>query len=158
VVSEEMQTFQALVEAFDEAVAEELGISGTDLRCLELLIRQGPVSPGVLATALGLTSGGVTAMLIRLEAKHYVRRTPDPADGRRVTVEVTAAVRRRTLDYYLPFATEGEALLSDYTIAELRLLADFLRGAREMYERQLEQLRTPVTPARARSSRGRRPR
>ena len=44
---------------------------------------QRTASPGELGPALGLTTGGVTAMLIRLERLGYLRRVPHPDDGRK---------------------------------------------------------------------------
>ena len=42
---------------------------------------------------LGRTTGGMTLTLDRLEAAGWVRRSPDPADGRRVVVELTGRGR-----------------------------------------------------------------
>ncbi|MEP7022583.1 MAG: MarR family transcriptional regulator [Actinomycetota bacterium] len=63
-------------------------MSRTDLRCVEILVGQDTAHPAARAP-LGLTSGGVTAMLARLERLGYLVRTADPADGRRVVVRIT---------------------------------------------------------------------
>jgi DNA-binding MarR family transcriptional regulator len=65
---------------------------------VEILVAQRTASPGELGPALGLTTGGVTAMLIRLERLGYLRRIPHPDDGRKVIVEATDAVLQRTLE------------------------------------------------------------
>src|SRR5687767_4414054 len=85
-----MRTYQRSVDAFDEAAAIYLGVNRTDMRCLDVLLEQGQVSPGYLATALGVTTGSVTAMLDRLEKLGYVERSDDPADRRRIEVRPTA--------------------------------------------------------------------
>jgi DNA-binding MarR family transcriptional regulator len=140
-LAEQMQTYQARVDAFDELAAERLGVNRTDLRCVEILVTQRTASPGELGPALGLTTGGVTAMLIRLERLGYLRRVPHPDDGRKVIVEVTDEALRRTQEMYGPIADEGHRLLAAYTDAEVELLTGFLRAVRELYDGNLDRVR-----------------
>jgi DNA-binding MarR family transcriptional regulator len=140
-LTEEMQAYQAGVDAFDETAAQRLGVSRTDLRCIEILVRERRTSPGVLGPALGLTSGGVTAMLTRLERQGYLRRYSHPWDGRRVIVEVTDQALARTADLYGPIAGESTDMIRGYRAADLQLLADFLHDCRELYERHLARVR-----------------
>jgi DNA-binding MarR family transcriptional regulator len=145
-VAAEMQAFQASVDAFDEMAAHRLGVSRTDLRCIEILVRERRTSPGVLGPALGLTSGGVTAMLSRLERQGYLRRFSHPWDGRRVIVEVTDQAVTRTQDLYGPIAGDGDDLVRGVGAEDLRLLADFLHDCRELYERHLTRVRDGSPP------------
>ncbi|MFI6320935.1 MarR family winged helix-turn-helix transcriptional regulator [Nonomuraea sp. NPDC050556] len=142
VVSNEMQLMQAAVNDYDEAVARALGINRTDLRCLEILTGRESATPSVLGPALGLTTGSVTAMLDRLEKLGYLTRSPDPDDRRKVVVRITEEVREDTWGFYKAFAEEGAALMGGLSEAELELVGRFLRGAREMYDRQLDHVRT----------------
>jgi DNA-binding MarR family transcriptional regulator len=141
-VAQEMQHMQAAVDAYDEAAAIFLGVNRTDLRCLEILGTQGPVTPSVLGPALGLTTGSVTAMLDRLEKLGYLTRSPDPSDRRKVVVRITEEAAARTWELYGPIATEGEAV---------RL---FLRRSRELYERHLERVRAEPAKQGRRGPRG----
>ena len=151
-LSWEIQAFQSSVDAFDEIAAQRLAVTRTDMRCLEILLRDGAASAGAIGQAVGLTSGGVTAMLTRLERQGYVRRATDPADRRRVTVEVTEQARRLTDELYGPIVHDGFELLDKYGAAELTLLTDFLTATRELYERHLTRVRATPTPlARPRS-------
>src|SRR5438876_108647 len=59
---------QVDTDAFDQFVADSLGINRTDLRCGDILERSGPMTAGELAKAAHLTTGAVTALLDRLEA------------------------------------------------------------------------------------------
>lgn len=133
----QVQAYQASVNAFDEAAARWLRVTRTDLRCLEILARDGTATPATLGPALGLTSGGVTAMLIRLERERFLRRVPDSADRRRVTVQVTDRTLEFAELFYGPIALEGSDMISHYSATELRLLAGFFRAARELQERHL---------------------
>ena len=130
------------VDEFDEAAAERLGINRTDLRCMDILGRYelttgGHMTAGQLAEASGLTTGGVTAVIDRLQKLGYVRRVQDSADRRRVLVEVTPKAYRRTHEIWGPVAEASGALLDSYTADELRFLRDFLRRARELQAEQL---------------------
>lgn len=78
----------AAVDALDAHVAESVGIKRNDLRCLNLL-ESGPIAAKAIATALGLTTGSVTALIDRLEEKGFVERKPHPTDRRGLLIEAT---------------------------------------------------------------------
>jgi DNA-binding MarR family transcriptional regulator len=58
---------------------------------LSLLEREGPATPGVLATKEHISPQSMGAILISLEALGLVSRTPDPTDGRCLVVSLTEA-------------------------------------------------------------------
>src|ERR1700722_20308104 len=72
---------------FHSAVADRMGLSVTDAKCRSILVQLGPMTAGVIAQRLGLTTGAVTGVIDRLVAAKLVRRVGDPADRRRVVVE-----------------------------------------------------------------------
>src|SRR5436853_3010893 len=76
-------------DAFDSLAAERLGVSETDLRCLNIIENGKGLPAGELAVQAGLTPGAVTGVIDRLEKADYARRVPDPADRRRVRLDVT---------------------------------------------------------------------
>lgn len=53
------------------------------------------MSPGELASAVMLSSGGMTKRLDRMEAEGLIARRPDPDDRRGLLIELTASGRRR---------------------------------------------------------------
>lgn len=67
---------------FHHAVAERLGLGSTDHKCLDLLRERGAITGSELAAITGLTSGAITGVVARLERAGYLRREPDPHDGR----------------------------------------------------------------------------
>src|SRR6476661_1776117 len=73
---------------FGQTVAIRFGLSESDIETLEALIDMGATTAGRLAELTGLTSGAVTRVIDRLEQAGFVRRVPDPADRRRVIVEL----------------------------------------------------------------------
>src|SRR5947207_3712237 len=71
------------VVLFHHAVAERLGLGPADHKCLDLLRERGAITGSELAAITGLTSGAVTGVVARLERAGYLRREPDPYDGRK---------------------------------------------------------------------------
>jgi DNA-binding MarR family transcriptional regulator len=106
------------------------------MRCLDVLEREGPVTAGYLAEVTGLTTGSITTVIDRLERHGFARRVRDPADRRRVLVELTGEARDRGRDFYIEHAQHSERLYRRYTEKELELLLDFVRGGRELNERR----------------------
>jgi DNA-binding MarR family transcriptional regulator len=68
---------------FHQAVADELGLSITDHKCLDLIHRFGAMPAGRLAELTSLTTGAVTGMIDRLEKAGYVKRANDSKDRRK---------------------------------------------------------------------------
>ena len=74
----EVRRSQNATDRFDQAVADAIGINRTDMRCLDVIQREGPVPAGRLAEETGLTTGAITTVLDRLERVGYARRVRDP--------------------------------------------------------------------------------
>lgn len=72
-----------------------------------------------------------------------MRRVGDPADRRRVLIELTPELPRLTMKLYGPIIQAAEGL-SNYSDSELRLLRDF---ARYFQNRQAERIRALPPPA-----------
>ena len=73
-----------------DTVARLVGVNSTDLECLDLLEMAGPTTAGRLAEHAGLTTGAMTAVIDRLEARRIRapgarRRGPAPRPRRSVT-------------------------------------------------------------------------
>jgi DNA-binding MarR family transcriptional regulator len=123
--------------AFDERVAEGFKLSRTDMRCLELLARLGPMTAGQLAEETQLTTGAVTFLLDRLEEAGVVKRRRDTEDRRRVWVELTPAAHRRLLRAQEPIKEEMRDLAQRFKAEELAVVRDFMRQAKEIFQRQI---------------------
>jgi DNA-binding MarR family transcriptional regulator len=111
---------------FGQTVAIRFGLSESDVEALEVLLDSGAATAGRLSEVMGLTTGAVTRVIDRLEQAGYVRRVPDPADRRRVIVEV---VPDRVAAVAATMARVGEASapeIGHYSEAELAVINDFL--------------------------------
>lgn len=131
-----------LAHLLDQAVDQTLarhGLARDGFDVLAALRRSGPpylLSPTELYDRLMRTSGAVTNRLRRLEAMSLVRRVPDPEDGRRLLVALTAE-GRRAIDAAAPEHLENErTLLSVLTPAEQAELATLLRKLLVAMERR----------------------
>lgn len=141
-VLKEFRTSGNQDDAFDSLAAERLGVSETDLRCLNIIENSGGLGAGELAAQSGLTGGAVTGVLDRLEHAGYARRVLDPADRRRIRVEVTPAFYRCAERIWGPLAADWHSTLSGrFTAGELERIAAFLRATNEVGRRHLDRLR-----------------
>jgi DNA-binding MarR family transcriptional regulator len=72
----------------------EVGLHAGQEMIMMMLWDRGPMRQAAITAELGFTdSAGTTRKVQRLERAGYVRRIPDPADGRATLVEPTAASR-----------------------------------------------------------------
>jgi DNA-binding MarR family transcriptional regulator len=136
----EVRRSQEATQRFDAAVAEAAGVNLTDMRCLEVLGLEGPVTAGRLAEATGLTSGAMTTALDRLERRGYARRVRDTTDRRRVLVEMLPIAMEGAGRFYGEHMAHSQQLFARYTKPQLELLLDFVRDGRELNERAAAKL------------------
>jgi DNA-binding MarR family transcriptional regulator len=115
--------------AYDEALAEHLGVNATDLRCLELAIGEPGLTPGRLAELSGLTSGAVTGVLDRLARASFVERRPDPADRRSVTVQPSPTRSGEVRAAAEPLDKAIRSLLGKHSATERSAIGVFLEAA-----------------------------
>jgi DNA-binding MarR family transcriptional regulator len=122
---------------FSEQVAKKLKLSRTDMRCLDLIGRLGPLTAGRLAEESGLTTGAVTFILDRLEEAGMVTRRRDTEDRRRVWVAIVPEARERLQDLQQPVAEEMREVAQRFKADELATVRDFMRQAKEVFQRQV---------------------
>jgi MarR family transcriptional regulator, organic hydroperoxide resistance regulator len=111
---------------FNQSVADRVGLSLTDMQCINLLELLGPSTPGKLAASTGLTTGGVTVMLDRLEKAGLVKRQPNPKDRRSILVKVNAKKLQKVNSFYSGINQRLETFLSGRSEAEIQSVITFL--------------------------------
>ncbi|MGO4209822.1 MarR family winged helix-turn-helix transcriptional regulator [Terriglobus sp. 2YAB30_2] len=84
----EIRKFIASSIFFNAKTAEKVGLGLTDMQMLHMLQLYGPTTPSRLAEATGLSSGGVTVALDRLEKSGLIRRDPNPLDRRSLLINL----------------------------------------------------------------------
>ncbi len=128
---------------FSQAVAARLNIHSTDIECLDLLVVNGPLSAGTLAELTGLTTGAITGIIDRLEARNYVERQADPTDRRKVIVAPCLELVER--EFGPMYQSLGEAMAdfySRYSEDELQFLLEYSRKVDEILTAETVKLRS----------------
>jgi DNA-binding MarR family transcriptional regulator len=133
----EIMGYLGAASEFDEGLAKKLKLSRTDMRCLDLIGRLGPMTAGHLAVESGLTTGAVTFILDRLEEAGMVTRRRDTEDRRRVWVEIVPAAQQRLKGLQQPVAEEMRQVAQRFKADELAVVRDFMRQAKEVFQRQV---------------------
>src|SRR6202046_1107817 len=107
------------------------------MRCLELVASHGPLTAGRLAEESGLTTGAVTFILDRLEEAGMVIRHRDTEDSRRVEVEILPTAQERLEGLQQPVAEEMRQVAQRFKAEELAIVRDFMRQAKEVFQRHV---------------------
>ena len=135
----QIRSFIAGAILFNQKVADHVGLHLTDMQCVNLLDLLGPVTPGRLAECTGLSTGGVTVMLDRLEKAGVVKRERNPNDRRSVLVRVNPKRLRKINALYGGINKRLDSFFSETPEAELRQVANFLSRMNAIRtERRLE--------------------
>ena len=111
---------------FGQTVAIRFGLSESDVEAIEVLLDTGAATAGRLSELMGLSSGAVTRVIDRLEQAGYVRRVTDPADRRRVVVELVPEKMTEMEATMARFGEKSATEIGRYSDAELAVINDFL--------------------------------
>ena len=125
-IKESLRELSIQLSLLNHHVSAHIDLNDTDLDCLELINRHGPLSPSALARRAGLHPATITGILDRLERGGWVVRERDPTDRRAVIVR---ALRDRNAELFRLYAgmnTAMDQLCAGYDDDQLQLLADFL--------------------------------
>lgn len=123
------------------ATATKAGMNVTDAQCLNLLVMDGPQTPGRLAQVMGITTGGaITAVIDRLERAGYVKRTRDPDDRRRVLVEPLMENVAKFAAYFGPIGRASAEVFDTYTDEQLEFLLRHLQVTNDQMPDVLRQI------------------
>jgi DNA-binding MarR family transcriptional regulator len=157
-VAASLRALSTEIDRLDQAAADLFGLNRTDMRALDIIGTAGPLAPTDLARLLGFTTGGVTTVLDRLEHAGYIRRTPDPADRRRLVVQTTEATAVRGQEVFGDLIHATTDLLATYTDDQLLVIRDFLDRTRQLTAAYAGTLsRHPATTAPAATASARHP-
>ncbi|MHA7984991.1 MarR family winged helix-turn-helix transcriptional regulator [Rathayibacter sp. CAU 1779] len=125
---------------FQQKAAAGYGVGVTDMKALDLLMREGGKTAGQLAEALGVTSGAVTGVIDRLEKHGMARRAPDAADRRRVLVTANLETLAAGPNVYQGIGEAFAHLHDSYTVEQLEFLANYLQASIDITKKQIDTL------------------
>jgi hypothetical protein len=133
----------AAVVMFHQAVADRLGLRATEWKCLDVLVRSGPTTAKQLAQLTGITTGGMTGVIDRLERAGYARRQANPDDRRSVIIH-PRRIDEINAEVGPIFAALGQALFAlstQYAPHELEVIQRFVVGMTQVLRDQTAKLR-----------------
>jgi DNA-binding MarR family transcriptional regulator len=147
-IKESLRELSSQLSLLDHRVSARLDLKDTDLDCLELVLRHGPLSPSELARRAGLHPATMTGVLDRLERGGWVsrERVPGAADRRAVTVRARRDRNHEIFSLYAGMNTLMDHICAGYTDAELQLLAGFLRHTAAAGHEATEELASAADP------------
>ena len=137
----------ALGVIFGQTVANRVGISSSDLECLDFLNIEGRVTAGRLAELTGLTTGAITGVVDRLEKAGLVRRQRDESDRRKVFIAIVPEALGKIGRFYEPLQKAVTRDWEGYTDAELKLLLRFMTQGYTTMLGVLDDLKTSLERA-----------
>jgi DNA-binding MarR family transcriptional regulator len=127
------------LDAVGQRFAELHGLGRTDVRALVAIMdatRAGePLSAGALGAAVSLSSASVTALVDRLERAGHVHRVRDPADRRRVVLQISESAMAAGGRFFGTLQRDLVAAMDGYDDADLAVVRRFLTGMAEVIER-----------------------
>jgi len=136
-----------------QAIAERLGLTVIDLRCLRLAREAAEPTAGHLAKITGLTTGTITGLLDRLEKARFIRRERDPGDRRKVIVKVLPSGIQRLERIMAPLTEDMNEALRDFTESELRAIVKFFGVTATAVSRQVARIHEGMPAKRGRPRR-----
>jgi DNA-binding MarR family transcriptional regulator len=122
------------------AIAAKIGLSATDTKTLDVLLRQGPCTAGELARHTGLTTASVTSLIDRLEARRLVRRVADKNDRRRVIVQPVPEQIASFAHVFDGIRDAFESFFGRYSEAQLATILDFMTESAERARQMTAQI------------------
>ncbi|GIG69753.1 MarR family transcriptional regulator [Phytomonospora endophytica] len=140
-VRESLRGLAVQLSLLNQGVGGRLELKGTDVGCLDLVNRLGPLSPTALAKAAGMHPATMTGVLDRLEKGGWVARERDEADRRAVKIRARKDRNGEVLQAYAGMNTAMEELCAGYGVEELELINDFIRRTATAGQGAAEELR-----------------
>src|SRR6266700_6401712 len=125
-IKESLRALRSQLSLLNHHVGARVDLRDGDLDCLDLINRDGPLSPSTLARKAGLHPATMTGILDRLERGGWVARERDPADRRAVIVRFRRDRGAEIFGLYAGMNSAVEEICAGYSAAELEVLAGFL--------------------------------
>jgi len=130
VASEELVTaarrLDVALSSLHVALARRLEVSQTELAAMTHVSAAGELGPTELARRLDVTTGAVTAIVDRLEARGHLGRAPHPGDRRRLEIHMTPLARDEVLRHISPLTADIRTLVDDLDDGERSAVLRFL--------------------------------
>jgi DNA-binding MarR family transcriptional regulator len=137
---------------FHSTIAEKFGLTVTDWRAWDIVLRHGPFTAGKFAQWTGLTPGAVTGLIDRLVEAGVVERVRDTRDRRKVLVRAVPrpSDQHAANSLFAPMLKAAEKLYAGYSDDQLRIIADFMTRMSALLREQISGLHHLTSTSRTR--------
>jgi DNA-binding MarR family transcriptional regulator len=122
------------------ALARTLGLNETEMEAVVHLGRAGQLTPTQLGALLNLTSGGVTALVQRLERAGHLCRDPHPFDRRSTLLRLSPSILERAEEAFAPLVGAIDRITADLDDHDRRVIGRFLEQVASVNEQHAERL------------------
>ncbi len=140
VIRNALRDLRVQLALLNHQVGFRLALKDAELDCLDVLAKDGPLTPSALAQRAGIHPATMTGILDRLERGGWIVRDRDQADRRSVTIRI---VKERSADVYRLYRGMNgaiDAICADYTPEQLDVIADFLTRCADAGQTSTEKL------------------
>lgn len=148
-VLEALRAFQRANRAMRDRVAGGMDMGITDVRAIQIVIaaeRKGvPCTARYLATALGITTASTAKLLNRLEVSGHLRRVPNAADGRSVTIQATEHSHDEVRERLGQMHEKMRQVVLEYSPEERAAISSFLQSMAVLFDEA--ECEEPLHPA-----------
>jgi len=122
------------------AVGRQLGLDPTETAALWALTAVDTPTPATLRHQLLLTSGGIAALVGRLERRGVLTREPHPSDGRSAVLRVAPPFLERVRALLAPLGVAVDAVAAALDETERRIVASCLEETAASVEEEADRL------------------
>ena len=133
------------------ALGRRLGLAENEVLALAHLARHGELTPSALGRLLGLSSGGATSLVQRLERAGHVERAENPQDGRSNLLHLTPETVHAVGLALAPFVADLDRVAADLADEERAAVGRFLGRVADLAEEHAARLEA-VAEAEARAA------
>lgn len=118
-----------------EAIARKAGFNATDHKYLGFFLQREKLTAGELAEITGLTTGAVTGLIDRFEAKKLVKRQFDASDRRKVfIVPNKQKIKDLLVPLYQKYQDSTDKLIASFSENEIEVIKSFLLQSVQLME------------------------
>jgi DNA-binding MarR family transcriptional regulator len=126
-IKDSLRDLSVQLSLYNRQVGARVDLKDLDWDCLEILKRQGALSPTALARQSGLHPATMTGVVDRLERGGWAVRERDPADRRGILVRALKDRNAELIGLLSGMNDAMDDVCGAYTDEQLELVADFLR-------------------------------
>jgi DNA-binding MarR family transcriptional regulator len=127
-VRNRLRSLNGQLAALNHVIGSRLKLRDSDLDCLDLIARLGPIGPSELARRSGVHPATITGILDRLQKADWIARERDPAaaDRRGVIVRIRRERMREVFRLYSGMISALNGICAEYSAEDLEVIGGFL--------------------------------